>query len=392
MTNLPKVTINLGNGRLGAVTPTADGVAALVVNGVATASISLNDPRQLFSPRDLDALGINLQNNEAAWKDVQAFYARAGEGAELWLTLYSAATNLAVVCGTDPASSVQRTLSAAGGRVRLLGVNRVPPIGYTPIITTGLDADVLTALTNLQNVLVLHATGYRPVRAFLPGIAWSGLTAGLLNLRTRSENRCAVVLGADTSEGNAAIGLVLGRAASISVHRNIGRVKDGLMANEAWFTGGINRVARNFETMWAQLHEFGFIFLRSYQGKNGFFFNDDPMAAPVSDDYSSLAHGRVIDKAMTIAYTTYIDELLDTVEIDQDGKLPAATCKYFEARINNAVNTLMAGEISSFRSFVDPAQNVLGTGRLTVAITIVPLGTLREIVVQLGFENPAFNQ
>lgn len=392
MSTLPKVIVNLGNGNLGGVFATSDGVAALVVSGTAVPDkIALNEPRQIFSPRDLDALGITAANNELAHKDVQAFYSKAGDGAELWIILFSDSMNLADVC--DPAEldrPVRKVLVAGGGRIRLLGVNKKVPQGYAPTTTNGIDADVENALVKLHDLSMDFASQYKPVRGFLPGIAWTGTGEGLVNLRQNSQNRCAVVLGADTADGQAAIGLALGRAAAIQVHRNLGRVKDGAMLANAWFTDGSS--ANEKESLWPLLHENGFIFLRSYQGKNGFYFNDDPMCAPASDDYSSLAHGRVIDKAMVIAYTTYIDELLDNVEIDQDGKLPASTCKYFESRINNAVNTLMAGEISNFRSFVDPAQNVLSAGKLAVTCAITPQGTLREIVVELGFENPALNQ
>lgn len=392
MAQLPRVLVALGSGNLGAVNATMDGVAGLVLSGTAVeGKIALNEAKQIFSLKDLDPLGITSENNELAYKDVKAFYQVAGDGAELWMILFSDSMNLAdVVDGAEADRPVSKLLDAASGRIRLLGCNKKLPSGYVPTATNGIDQDVENALVKLQANLNSYATQYKPVRAFLPGLAWIGSGEGLVNLRQNSQNRCAVVLGADTPDGLAAIGLTLGVAASRQVHRNIGRVKDGAVLATAWLTDGSNAGAK--ENLWPLLHENGFIFFRSYQGKNGFYFNDDPMCAPASDDYASLALGRVIDKAIVIAYTTYVDELLDNVEIDQAGKLPASTCKYFEGRINNAVNSLMAGEISNFRSFVDPDQNVLSTSRLAVVGGITPLGTLREIVFNLGFENPALEQ
>lgn len=389
---LPGVNIQLANGRLGGVIPTQDGVAGLAVSGTAVADkINLNEPVQLFGPADLESYGITPQNNALADKEVKAFYQMAGQGAELWLILYSDATTLTDICDdTQVSNPVKKLLDAAQGRIRLLAINRVPDLAYTPTVTNGIDQDVETALVNLQVLLNSYADNYKPVRAFLPGIAFAGSGEGLVNLRQNSQNRVAVVLWADNEQGHAAMGLVLGRAAAIAVHRNLGRVKDGAVAALAWLTDGSEATEK--ETLWPILHTQGFIFPRKYQGKNGFYFNDDPVAAPLSDDYNSISLGRVIDKAIVIAYTTYVDELLDNVEIGPDGKLPASTCKYFESRINNAVNTLMAGEISGFRSFVNPEQNVLSTGKLTVAAAITPLGTLKEIVVDLGFENPALQQ
>ena len=392
MTQLPKVVIGLQNGGLGVVAATMDGVAGLVLSGQAVSEkIDINEPRQIFSVRDLDALGIDSSNNPLADKEIKAFYSQAGDGAELWLILYSESMLLEDVCdGAESNRPVQKLMDAAGGRIRLLGVNRKPPAEYTPTITGNIDEDVTNAAVKLQSLLVDYADNYKPVRAFLPAIGFTGSGEGLVNLRQSSQNRVGVVVGSDVSTGEAAVGVAIGRASSVPVMRNLGRVKDGAMIVNAWLTDGTPAAEK--ETLWPLLHENGFVFLRSYQGKNGFYFNDDPMMAPASDDYAALAMGRVIDKAIVIAYTTYVDELLDNVEIDQEGKLAASACKYFESRINNAVNTLMAGEISGFESFVNPSQNVLSTSKLTVACAITPLGTLRQIVVELGFSNPALEQ
>ena len=65
---------------------------------------------------------------------------------------------------------------------------------------------------------------------------------------------------------------------------------------------------------------------------------------------------------------------------------------YYERLIDNAVAVAMQGEISDFTSYVDPAQNVLSTRRMTVSCRIRPRGMLRDIIVNLGFENPAIKQ
>jgi hypothetical protein len=43
------------------------------------------------------------------------------------------------------------------------------------------------------------------------------------------------------------------------------------------------------------------------------------------------------------------------------------------------------GEISGFKIYINPDQEVLTTSSLQVTIKIVPVGVLREIVVNLGF-------
>lgn len=387
---LPSVDISLANGRMGAVAAVMDGVAGLALSGTAVAdNIGLNDPKQIFSFADMIALGITEANNEFAWNEIKRFYEVAGDGAELWIVLFSDASVLADICENVDTSTVYKLLDAAQGRIRLVAVNRKAPLGYTPTVTTGIDQDVVTAITNLHATLEAFAANYMPARALLPGHAWDGDTATLIDLRANATNRVGVVLAAENADGDAAIARSLGRLAAIEVHRNIGRVKDGAVALEAYMTDGSTSVSH--KSKWDVLHEKGFIFLRTYQGKNGFFYNDDPVSAPVTDDYSQLAQGRVIDKAIVIAYSTYVNELLDNVEVDDVGKIAASVCKYFESIIENAVNANMVNQISNFSAFVDPAQNVLSTSQMTVVLEIVPVGTLRKIVVELGFSNPALS-
>ena len=67
-------------------------------------------------------------------------------------------------------------------------------------------------------------------------------------------------------------------------------------------------------------------------------------------------------------------------------------CSYYERLIDNAVAVAMQGEISDFKSYVDPAQNVLSTRRMAASCRIRPRGTLRYIIVNLGFENTEIKQ
>lgn len=57
--------------------------------------------------------------------------------------------------------------------------------------------------------------------------------------------------------------------------------------------------------------------------------------------------------------------------------------------LENAVAAQMTGQISDFEAYIDPEQNILSTGVMEVAATITPLGTLRQIKVNMAFTNPA---
>lgn len=61
------------------------------------------------------------------------------------------------------------------------------------------------------------------------------------------------------------------------------------------------------------------------------------------------------DKATIYAYTAYIEEIQDDIETDDEGNIPQEMCSYYERLIDNAVAVAMQGEISDFKSYVDPA-------------------------------------
>lgn len=391
---LPNVNINLANGAIGRVTATDDGVAGMILTGVAVAGkLELNRVYPFSSVRDLQKHGVTEVNNPLVYKDVTAFYEQAGDGAELYLLVTSTATTLVQMCAVDEGSPLKKLIAYAKGRIRVVGLNRVPPAEYEPVVTAGIDQDAVLAATAAQNVAMDYVAKVNPFRLLMPALGWDGKTNTLFKPRESSNNRVAFVMAADkviTGCTSPAIGQVLGRIASIPVHYSIARVKSGVIAQAGYLSDG--RTPEEAEGQHDLLNDAGYIFYRTYIGKNGYYLNDDPMAAPLTDDYSNLNLGRVIDKAIIQTYLTYIDEVNDSVEIDRKGKIPQGLCTYFENRLENAVAIALKDEISSFDVYISPDQNILSSSSMEVSCKIVPKGILREINVTLGFENPALKQ
>ena len=387
---LANVNINLGNGGLGRVSATDDGVAGLILSGVAVSGkFELDKVYPLSSPRDLTNLGITETNNPLIYKEVNAFYKASGDGAELYLLAVEDTTTLTSICAVADGSPIRQLINAAGGRIRLLGVNRIPDNTYTPVIDKEIDKDVITAAEAAQAVALSYASQMWPFRILLPVMGWSGKTDTLYKPRSASYNRVGLILASDGESGSiysAAVGQVLGRAASVAVNVSVARVRSGSIVAEGYFTDG--KTPEEKRAIWDALDEAGYIFYRTYTGKAGYYLNDDHLAAPLSDDYSSLNLGRVIDKAIITAYTTYIDYIMDNVSVDEKGKIPVGVCKDFEAAIIRTVNVQMANEISSFTAYINPAQNIISSGSMEINLTIVPTAILKEINVNLSFTNP----
>lgn len=385
---LPKVAITLGNGNLGASAATDDGVAGLVLTGVATAGLPLGTPKVIFSLSEAQDLGILATgSNASAHRHIREFYDIAGEGAELYIMTVADTVTLTQMADLTNATGAAKLLDAAQGRIRLLGLTRTPAGSYIPALTDGLDKDSLDAISKAQQLALAYGAQYKPVRVLIEGRKLDTTNlATLKDLRTYTANHAGVVIGSTTNDGSASVGLVLGRAASIPVQRNLGRVKDGALPILSAY---VNTSKAEDLTSGDLLHDKGYIFLRTFVGRSGYYLNDDPMCAPVTDDYSQLALGRVIDKATIVAYQTYVEELNDEITIDESGKISVPVIKYLQNKIESAVNLAMVDEISSFSAYIDASQNVLSTGKLTVKAAIVPMGYTKTIEVLLGFTNPA---
>lgn len=390
---LPGVSITLTNGALGLVAPGDDGVVGIVFNGATASGLALGTSFQGFSLADFEAVGItedyDTDEDVHVWEQIKQFYDAAGDGAELWILLVSQATDAQTILDKTTANA-KKLLDDAGGRIRLLGVARDPVSGYSADTDVNeIDIDIIAAISNGQSLADDMQAAFTPVRILLPAYAFTGTTATLVDLHTETKPNVAVLLGGTDDSTRGAIGLLLGRLAAIPVQRNPGRVKDGSLPITAAFLG--DEAFEDVPTKSIAIHDKGFITLRKHPGKAGHYFSDDPTVVALTDDYSSLARCRVIDKAIRIAAETFTNELLDEVQIDADGHISTVKAKYYQAIIDNAINTAMTaeGEISAFESFVDDQQNVLSTNKICVELRITPVGYAKQIEIQLGFNNPA---
>lgn len=394
--SLPNVNIVLGNGNIGTVALSEDGISGLILSGKAVADkLALDKVYILSGTADLKKYGITEANNPLLHKDVTAFYTAAGDGAELHLLVVDEAKTLTEICSMNDDSPLKKLIDSAAGRIRLVGVNVNPGEDYEATITKCIDQDVVTAVTEAQQVASNYLEKIAPFVVLLPALAWSGETAGLYQPREGSQDSVSVVMASDGKVGNgkyysAAIGQVLGRLATCAVNISIARVRDGGIAAKGWFTDG--KKPEEDYGLWNALHDAGYIFYRTFIGKNGYYLNDDATAVPTTDDYHRLCLTRVIQKALVICYKTYIDEIMDSVSIDPEtGQIPVPMCKYYEQTLVRNVNVNMEGEISGFTAFIDPKQDLISTNRLKVQAKVVPTALLKEINVDLSFNNP-FNK
>lgn len=392
---LPRVKIQFLNGQLGTVGESADGLMALICGASAVAGkLALNSIYEVRSMDDFADLGVTEQNNATLYKHVSEFYDEAGSGVKLILYPVAPATTATDICDyTKTAEGYARDLiTRQNGALRGIGIAGVNTESGDDS-TEGLDPDVFTALPNAQQLAEWATTElYAPLFFAIAGDAYDPLRE-LKDLSSEAYNRCLVVIG-DTvkNSSNAAIGTLLGRIASIPVQRNIGRVKDGALFPLEMYVGA--KKVEECSSEIAGIFDKGYIVPRKHVGRSGYYFADDQMACMPTDDYAHLANRRVIDKAYRIAYDTMLEELLDELELNEDGTLQHAVVKSWQQTLTNAINRQMTanGELSSDAEgngcvcYIDAKQNVVSTSRIVVTLKVRPHGYSRYINVNLGFQ------
>lgn len=381
---LPKIIFTIGNGNLGRLGSEVRKTPSLILTGnTVSDGVQLGKAYQIFSLQDAIDLGIKKDGDNAfAYKHILQFYSQVGNGS-LWFMLVSDGTSLTEMADVN-GEYAPTLIGAAKGSIRVLGLVKKPT--EEPTISEGMDADVKAGVVKLQALAEHFAERYMPFRAIVSANNFSSTPSELFDFNTANYNRVAVLLSNTDGEKDAAIGLALGRLASIPVQRNIGRVKDGAVEQiAAYMTDG--KPVSDYTNAWEAIHNKGYIFLRSFAGRAGFYFSDDPTATKEQDDFKPLANGFVMDKAILIAYNALIDELSDDILLSDDGTIHPAIIKSWQNKIENQIDGAMTdnGEISGVKVFIDHNQDILSKGKMEVSISLLPVGYAKRIEVLIGF-------
>lgn len=404
---MPDVNVIIGNGNLGRASQSLDGVCALIGSGGAVeGKFALGAIIALKSLADAEAKGFSvfydLLHKSLLYHHIRDFYRNAPEGTELYVMPVANTLLMAEMCDKTIlyASSM---LDRLKGRVRLLGVSRVPSEGYSPVYSGQFDPDVWNAAEKAQELYVSEFAKHRPLQIFIEGRGFQGDVASARDLRSANTglnaNRVSIVIAQDQDIASvdtaflkyASVGIALGRAASIPVQRNIGRVKDGAISigdNPGLSSGtGLSMYS---ESDLNDLDKLGYIFARTRDSKSGYYLNNDHCACPLSDDYAYIHRGRPIDKAARLVRETYLEELNDDIEVDATtGALAPAVVKNYQRAAEKNIEINMRDEISGVSVFVDPDQNILSTDKINTVMRIVPKGMANAFEVLLSYENPS---
>lgn len=368
---LPRVKINYLNGQLGTVPESEDGLFGLVFVGFGhPEGVNEHDTYCIRSVADLETLGFTAGEHAEVHRQVEDFYREAEVGTKLVLVFGDHETMLDMM--TDSPHVLLDVVSSENLRgLFIIDSNRSDATESVVAAAQGI-ADNSTDV-NFSPIFICLAVGAEE------------------DFADKAYNRVCLLAGSNNEDGYPCTGIMAGRLASIPVHRNIGRVKDGpLKADTMHYEGG--PIYPGLSVI-ADRHDECYITPRQYVGLSGYYFADDCMACDPTDDYAHLTARRTVDKAYRIAYRTLVQFMLDEIEVNEDGTMQNGVLKSWQQAVENAINREMTakGELSATDGegcvcYIDPKQNVLATSRIELTLKVRPYGYARFIDVNLGFQ------
>lgn len=386
------VTFNRQGGGLGKRLPGEDHISGLVVYGQPNL-----DKVLLIEAEQLDTLGVTTVTHPVLHYHVSEYF-RVNPGAKLYV--------VSSLLNNAQFTEVKQLQQFAEGKIRQVGI--------VDLITD--FADLSTIAVTIQARLNELAMSNMPLSAVLSihSITPANLLA-LPNLHNLNCERLSVCIGQDGAGfGNYVSGVVgkkvgivgacLGAISRAKVNESIAWVEKQNLVTEAYpkaLTGNVI-VARELDVtafidgtllgdftpaQIQSINDKGYIFPIKHIGYAGTFFNDSFSATALDNDFSTIENNRAIDKAQRGVYVKLLPKISGPIYINPDtGEISEDTIASLEAIGSIPLEQMERdGELSGFKIFINPNQDVLSTSKLTVTLKIVPVGVLREITVNLGF-------
>lgn len=313
-------------------------------------------------------------------------YFRIQPQGNLWVGIFPIPT------GAYDFNEISLVSAASEGKIRQVGIYQDGQ-AFNPGDLNSIQTVCNAIDTRIANLSVLLASDFSSVTNL----------STLIDLSTYQANKASVVLAQDAGNignqlawGNSksitALGAALGAVSKAKVSEDIAWVSkfnmsSNLELESIGFANGVPYTDASISTNLLNVIDLKrYIFLRKIINFAGSYFNDSHTAVAQSSDYAYIENNRTIDKAIRGVYADLIPNLNGPLELNSDGTLSDTTLAYLESQASISVNQMVRNaEISAVSVKIDSTQNVAATSTVIVTITIVPIGVMRNIVVNIGF-------
>lgn len=192
-------------------------------------------------------------------------------------------------------------------------------------------------------------------------------------------HRLSFTRGAEVVNINAA-SIIMGLHARSRVQQSIGEVA------EFDIKGALQILPEGIEDFTSELDDLGYTTLREYSGIEGIYVNNSRTFAKEGSDYAYTERVRTMYKAVRETRKTALTKMHTQVDLSNLEASLKAIVEFINVPVERMVEEK---ELSSARVEIPEDQDILGTEKLYFKIRAVPIGILREIEIDAGFENPA---
>jgi hypothetical protein len=260
-------------------------------------------------------------------------------------------------------------------------------------------------ITTIDGICKANDLAKKPLSALYAGdLAATTDISTLVDLGTLAANKCSAVIGQDggaqgnflwltTGKSVTNLGLLLGTIALAKVSESVAWVSQFNVSNQvecellAFANGQLFSSVAITDGLLDALNTKRYIFLRKFVGIAGSWFNDSHTAIVQTSDYAYIENNRTIDKATRGIYAALLPSLNGPLTLNADGTLAETTTAYLESQAEGPLNQMVRdGELSALQVVINPAQNVLSTSKIIIAVTLVINGVARQIEVPIGFK------
>lgn len=403
MAEFDGVTVNQLEGGLGRRTPSADGVALLIVHeAVAATGLAVNTAKELLSVKNAEDVGITASyddtNSILAHYHIDEFFRLSPSG-----TLY------VVLANGSFTDAMLKQIVRDNADIKIIGVAR-----NSAVAVLDFSAYIGGYQTAVDALKVEHL--------FIDAVLLEGnelddavAVAAYDDLRLEDAANVSVVGVQDPAiralkaayEGHAAIGSALGALTVRQVNEEIGSVninnKPPFAKGQSTFpltntgTGrwlsavlqngiGVSTLAPSEKTA---LTAKGYIFAGSYPGLAGVYFSAGPTCTLASSDFAFIDKNRVWNKAARALRTALLPRVKSNILKDPTtGYIRATEAGDLEALGLKALDGMLAAnEISGRDVYIDVQQIVDDANPLVVKASVVINGIAYDIMVDLGLTN-----
>ena len=387
----PGISFTRGKGGLGRSLPGEDYISSLnvYIDSLPT-GFGIDNIKRVRSLEEAEDLGIveGDANFGVLWYHISEYFRIQAKG-DLYIGIY----NKPVDPTTHTFDEVELVQNFAEGKVRQAAI-----FLDVPFVSTDL-AKVQTVVTRLQ-------AAEKPLNVlFTADIKLFADASTLPDLTSLLSPNVSVVIGQDGSGTGAAlyasegysiscIGATLGTVSLSQVSESIAWVgkfnlTNGVELNAPFLANGqdLKDLSKSFLD---GLNDKAYIFIKNFVDGNGTFHNDSKTSEVITSDYATIENNRTIDKAIRDINTAMRPLLNSPLQVDPvTGFISEDTIQVFKTTAEAPLELMQAAkptpELSGFEVIIDPEQDVLATSTIEMSINLVPMGTARQISINIGF-------